>query len=384
MRILLYLHKPFLPTIDGGNAASKALYEQLVKEGHDVELLLHSTNKHPFKPELFKDVKTCVLQTKLNLNLIKASSSLLKNESYHFSRYRTKENRKRIRSFFQKEQFDVIILDGLFSAAFLKEIKSIHSSPIWLRMHNVEHQIWREEAKNAKNSLKRKYLELLTKQLKEEEEAIFKLVDGILSISKEDESQLANNIKEKTLHFPYIPPVAKKLYNPSKADFFHFGAMNWAPNQGSLEILESKLFPRILKSLPKAKLQVAGSFLNASKKPKSPNTKYRGYVDDLSEFFTESGILLAPMQTGSGVRIKIIQALSHGVPVVTTTKGAEGIPLKNGEGICIAENEEEFIKYALQLAQSEEQRRMTSAKAINIYKDLGRNINLTAIFADNE
>ena len=117
------------------------------------------------------------------------------------------------------------------------------------------------------------------------------------------------------------------------------------------------IFPEIRKTIPDAKLYIAGSSM-----PEEFQTSIEagieivGYLDSISDFMISKGIMLVPIQSGSGVKIKIIEGMNFGVPILTTPLGIEGIALENGKDVLIASNDTDFINAAIELNSLKELR----------------------------
>ncbi len=389
MKVLLLASKPFLPVLDGGNEASRALAQELLLADFELKAITFSSEKHPFHPELFNQGGWQKLQIEhfpvsLYMNPLKALLGLLSGTSYNLSRFSSKAWLSRIKTLLRENDFDIILFDSLFSAGDFEAIRSFSpNSKFIIRTHNVESNIWREKAENETLFPKKKYLSILASQLDKREKEILSKMDNVLPISLEDLHVFNSWGIQKTTLLPYFPEVGKGKYNSSTSNLIFMGSMNWQPNVEAHDQLVQSIFPEITEQFPNIKLLFAGGQQDQLKKSYAKNIEYRGFVDDKVTFLTENGILLAPIQSGSGVRIKIIEALSLGVPVVTTVKGAEGIPFESGDGIFIAKNEKEFIEFASKLILNEDVRKETSSKAITNLENWKRKYDLKSIFEGN-
>jgi glycosyltransferase involved in cell wall biosynthesis len=119
-----------------------------------------------------------------------------------------------------------------------------------------------------------------------------------------------------------------------------------------LEWLLKDIWPRIIKELPAAQLHVIGEWSAEEQSPFArPGVTFRGFVKELSPVL-QGGIMLVPLRIGSGLRVKILTALTLGVPVVTTSIGAEGLLVNDGTDILVADSPEPFAAAAVQLAKN--------------------------------
>jgi glycosyltransferase involved in cell wall biosynthesis len=132
--------------------------------------------------------------------------------------------------------------------------------------------------------------------------------------------------------------------------FFFIGGMDWAPNKEVAELLISVIFPRIKSKIPEALLTIAGS--GTDQLIEGEGISCLGFVPDSMEFMRNSGTLLLPLQSGSGVRIKLLEAMSIGAPIVTTNMGKEGIACL--DCMSVADSIDDFITEAIALNSNEE------------------------------
>jgi glycosyltransferase involved in cell wall biosynthesis len=128
------------------------------------------------------------------------------------------------------------------------------------------------------------------------------------------------------------------------------------------------VYPFILKSLPDANLIITGNHVNLTLS-RTENITFAGYVDDIKSLIASCDISIAPLWTGGGTRLKILEAMAFGIPVVATSKGAEGLAVQNGEHILISDEPQEFAEYVIQLFGNKELRRHISANALRLVKE---------------
>jgi glycosyltransferase involved in cell wall biosynthesis len=139
-----------------------------------------------------------------------------------------------------------------------------------------------------------------------------------------------------------------------RKDLLFVGGFNHQPNVDSMKWFTNEIFPRIINKIPDIKLYIIGS--NPTKEIEqlaSPNIIVVGYAKDLTSYFNTSRIFIAPLRYGAGVKGKISQSMSFGLPVVTTSIGAEGMNLLDGETVLIADDEEMFASKCIGLYENE-------------------------------
>lgn len=358
MRILHLSNKPVFPAVDGGCKAMQRTLECFKENEYTIKHVCISTEKHPFDPKAYpdyiKDPETVFLSTKLNP--FQATYHLLKGRSYHLSRFESKELEIKLKQLLQQEQFDVIFLESLYAATSIEVIRKNSNAKVVLRTHNVEFVLWERIAAQTTNRLKKWYINKLSDQLKKEEISILKKVDSIATLSADDRNFFRDlGIKTRIELIPIALPEVDTKSDYSSTSFFHLGSMNWKPNREAVQQLFNHIFPKIQAELPHAQLKIAGSFMSEFSMENLPNnTEIIGFVADSDLFYKEQGIFLCPIHSGSGVRIKILEAMNVGSPIITTKMGAEG--LISDAPVIIAEDDQEFVQSAIDLYRNEERR----------------------------
>jgi polysaccharide biosynthesis protein PslH len=389
MKLLLLTNKPFLPTVDGGTSATRAFINDLLSENFSVKHVTFSSEKHPFDNSLFAQEPWALLNTisipvKLKVNPFGAILALIRGKSYQLARFESIKMAEIVKELTSQSKYEFVILDSLYSAQMIELFKTFSpESKFILRSHNVESKLTEGKARETKNLFSKFYLTVLSKQLKKREKEILKHCDLVLSISDDDTQtfQSWGNAQIKTL--PFFPEQSDYMWKDNPNSFIHFGAMNWQPNIEAYSKLKNILFPEIVKSCPESILKVAGSFMDSLPASNNPAIQQLGFVKNKYEFLANNGILLAPVGSGSGVRVKIIEALSIGVPVITTETGAKGIPTENNNGLIICQSDEEFIKKAIELAGSSEKRELLSKSALLFFQKWRSDYSLKTIFAND-
>lgn len=333
----LYLaHKPPFPTADGGTFAMQRFIDCL--QDFDLDACILSTDKHPFPYEntTYYDENfqhTTVFQAKTKLNPLSLLIQTLSGKSYHFSRF---EN-EALMTFLNQNvhQYAYIFCDSIYAAIALKTLTHLHHKVI-VRSHNVEHHIWEDLARNSAGP-KKWLLQRMSRLMKTEELALLKQVRCVLSIIPEEVNYWKNHNISNVHYLPVSITVAENTTVGNEC--FFIGAMNWGPNKETVNYLTT-LF-KDEKQLQNISLHLAGSFSEKANET-STHIHYHGKVSQAETFMSTCGILVAPMFSGSGVKIKLLEALSLGCTVITNKKGAEGID-STAAGILLAETQEELI-----------------------------------------
>lgn len=348
MNLLQVTSKPPFPEKDGGCKAMAALANGLVRQGNVVQLLCIATKKHPFNITLFPPClteKTKSVFVNTSPSILKALFALAQNKSYNITRFNSPKMHQLVRQSLQQNKFDAIILDSLYATPYLPTILKNTACPIIYRAHNIEYELWEALAKTEKNILKKIYFQHLAQQLKEYEINIFTKVSGIACISPENAILIKNISKNKRVSYIPFSINDTRLNNSTfSKKLFFIGSFEWEPNTVGVKWFIKNVWSKIIDFDSEIEFHIAGKGMNR-KEWEGKNIVCHGEVEDAEKFIEPFFIMPVPLFSGSGVRIKIIEAMAAGKIIIATPKAAEGIPYTHQKNILIALSENEFIHY---------------------------------------
>ena len=352
MKVLQLCNKPPYPSVDGGTMAMDSITSGLLCEGCEVKVLTVETDKHPVRRELIpaeylKQTGLESVYVDLRVKPLPAIFAMLCGESYHVKRYVSEAFAAKLREILEKESFDIVHVESIFLTPYVPLIRKYSDAKIILRAHNVEHLIWRQVAQSCTNSLKRWYLKHLSLTLRAYELEHLNDYDGVVCITKNDAEVFRQaGCRKPVVSIPFgIDPGEVPNVEVEPDSLFHIGAMDWLPNQESIRWLLEEVWPVVHREVPQAKLYLAGrkmpsQWMNAT----IEGVSVIGEVPDAMYFIGSKKINVVPLLSGSGIRVKIIEAMSIGKTVITTTVGAQGIDYTDGENILIADTPEQFAR----------------------------------------
>ena len=354
MRILQLCNKPPFPPKDGGCIAMNNVTQGLLAAGHEVKLLTAYTHKHDLELHNLSeeyigstDIEGVFIDTQINL--IDAFSSLITQDSYNVSRFFSPDLDIRLADILKRQNFDVVHLESLFMAPYIGTIWRFSKAKIVLRSHNLEYLIWERIAAGTKNRAKKAYLKYLSKKLKDYELSVINQVDGVASISQQDmEKYQALGCDKPMVNIPFgvsIKNYPVAVHDVPKPTLFHIGAMDWRPNlEGILWFLED-VWPILSMNHQDIELHLAGRGLHEDMLPENQsNVIVHGEVESATEFMSSHSLMIVPLLSAGGIRVKIIEGMAAGKAVVSTAVGAEGIDYTKDQDIVIADTANEMIK----------------------------------------
>jgi glycosyltransferase involved in cell wall biosynthesis len=312
-----------------------------------VDYLTLSTHKHAFNASAYEKLNLPNdsfqgIHIDTRIKLIPAFFSLLTRKSYHTKRFFQPHVAELLLAKLTANNYDVVIFESLYAAIYTPIIRKVFKGKVCYRSHNLEFRIWEDLAKNERNPLKAWYVNQLAKSLEKEERMLWNQVDVILPISQGDTEFIEQATKTKVHYLPSSMPKNSKEIIWKENRMCFLGAFDWEPNVEAVKWFIDAIFPILLKDNPELEFHVAG------RKSKDIPVEYRrknviihGFVEDPLEFIAENGLFVAGLQSGSGIKMKILEAMSIGAPCVLTTKAAEGLAIESI--IPVHKNKESFI-----------------------------------------
>ena len=369
MKILQFCKKTPVPPKDGESIAIHQLSKAFVENNSDLHIFSLLTPKHSKKTSefylekakySFQNIDTSISYFKMLTNIF------FSRKSYIVKRFFDKNANEKLKEILLSEKFDIIQLEGVFLAYYIPTIRKYSKAKIVLRAHNLEFKIWERFAENE-SFLKKFYLKnILIPRLKNLENETAKKVDCIVPISSVDEKffrKLNTNKAIKTLPVAYeINKQESKL--PSVFSVGFIGGLDWLPNSEGVKWFLKNVWKEFVKIKPKAIFNLAGrNFPKRYYDLQDTNLFIFGEIDNAQEFTLDNSIMIAPILSGSGMRVKIIEAMALGRTVLSTSVGAEGIKYENNKNIFVANTAKEWIKILVKLAENEEILKKVSKEA---------------------
>lgn len=352
MRILQLCYKPPFPPVDGGTLAIDSVTQGLISSGCSVKVLTVSTYKHPFDekkitPEYRRDTAIESVYIDTRVKPLPAVVALLCGESYHVKRYVSSEFTKKLVEILKSGSFDVVHVESIFLTPYVATIREHSNARIVLRTHNIEHRIWRQLSNGERNFFRKRYLKHLALSLEHYEREHINEYDGVISITEQDSVALKEMGCRKpmvTVPFAINPGEQSEGTSVEPMSLFHIGSMDWKPNVEAIDWFLTSVWPLLHREMPQVRLYLAGRHMPQ----RLVDCRYEGVtivgeVEDAIGFMASKSVNIVPLLSGSGIRVKILEAMSIGKPVVATSVAARGICYTDGKDILIADTPEQFV-----------------------------------------
>jgi len=246
--------------------------------------------------------------------------------------------------------YDIVICEWTPYAIFIKDIPKLKKIIV---AHNIESSIWARYEANASNPLTRLYISIQRKKIEAFERRCFSWANGATAVCKKDAEVIKGfrvscpvEIIENGVDVSYFKP----WHQPADGNMIVFtGAMDWRPNQDAATYFVNEILPLIRQRRPLVKLAFVGRQppKHILKLAKIPGVAVTGTVDDVRPYIAKAALCIVPLRIGGGSRLKILEAMAMEKPVVSTSIGAEGLQVRDGKNILIADSPEDFAKAVL-------------------------------------
>jgi glycosyltransferase involved in cell wall biosynthesis len=248
---------------------------------------------------------------------------------------------QQLRSLLVREQFDLVILESSYTGVFLDLIRNCSKAKVILRSHNIEHQLWRKRI-NQFHFLQRRMMRRWVKMFEKEEINLWRKVDAIISISQPEQGKISS---QSSVPVYYIPSSVhmESASHFSVPAFYFIGAMDWEPNREAMNWFLSEIWPAFYKRNPHVAFHLAGKGLSIDEYSEIRGLVNHGFVRNSDEFLQDKHILINPLRTAQGIRIKALEAVGKGKVIISTQVGMEGLPFLPGNHYLRADSVDEFV-----------------------------------------
>ncbi len=379
MRILLLSNKSPWPPKDGGSSATLGLIKGLSRSGAEVTVLAINTSRHHADTDKVAEK----LGSKTDLHLVNLNTGInpvrliinlfFSSKPYNIYRFRSKKYGKKL-SEILKDHYDIIQIEGLAMTIYFDQIRKVSDTKVIFRPHNIENKIWAELSSEPCNIVHRLYFRNIASRLEKYETAILNKFDAVVPITGTDH----NWFKKAGLNIPSLV-IPSGIFNTHREagyelnlSVFFIGALDWLPNIYGIKWFLRKVWPLIASEEAGATFHIAGR--GCSKRMaryfKAARIFYHGEVESSASFIGKYSVMVVPLFSGSGLRIKIIEAMGAGRSIVATPVAADGIIFRNGKDLFIASDPGKFAGRVLALLKNKELRNETGRQAMeNVIKN---------------
>ncbi|HUE84275.1 MAG TPA: glycosyltransferase [Pyrinomonadaceae bacterium] len=266
---------------------------------------------------------------------------------YAIRKYKSAQMTAAITDVASKGRFDVIICDFLAPAVNLpRNLKT----PVVLFQHNVEAAIWQRHYEVQQNLVKKRYLYRQWWKMQRFERDACRRVDCVIAVSEADaETMQRDHGLARVYDIPtgvdvdFFKPTSTVATRPNSLVFT--GSMDWLPNEDAMQYFINEIMPVVRQAVPDLRLTIVGrspypSLVELAQRDTA--IAVTGRVDDVRPYIEEATAFIVPIRIGGGTRLKIYEAMAMEKPVISTTVGAEGLPVRDGVDLMLADDPKAF------------------------------------------
>jgi len=272
---------------------------------------------------------------------------------YVVKKYYSEDLRDKVRALAGESDFDIIHCDSLQMSLNLKGVGGL---PKVLTEHNVETRIWQRYAETERNPLKKAYINIQSRKMRDYEVKTCGSFDRCVAVSEVDKDILTENGSAKDVAV-VTNGVDCEYFKPQDTEvkqhrLVFTGSLDWIPNEDGMLYFLKEIYPFVKKEIPDVGITIVGRSPGGRLKElaaKDSSVNLTGRVEDVRPHVAEGEVFIAPLRIGGGTRLKILEAMAMGKAVVSTSVGAEGIDAENGKEIMIADKPEEFAQSVIRL-----------------------------------
>ncbi len=273
------------------------------------------------------------------------------------------------------DKYDAVFIDHYLMFQY---IPKGFKGKIILHQHNAEYVMWQRLAVNELNWLKKIMITMEYRRIRTYEKQMCIEADAILALPNDTEKLVGLGIESKKFYQTYHPgdtylfEAPPMSFRQTKKSLLYIGTLTWEANVDGLIWFLEKIWPDIKSANPEIRLSIVGK--NPNKRlieltKDDPSIVLVGFAEDLEKYYSSSRVFIAPLRFGSGIKVKVVNALCRGIPTVTTSIGVEGLDLKHEKEVMVADNPFDFAECVNRLMRDEKLWQRIANKSRELMKE---------------
>ena len=353
MKILFLTHRVPFPQNGGYPIVICNTIRGLVNLGHQVSLisLCAKKNYHDFNEEdkdLIAKINYQSFDIDTTVSVFDVAVNLLSKTSFNIDRWYDEDFEKLLIKELKKVKYDIIQFEGLPVSLYMGAVRKNSKARLIYRLHNIENQIWQRLSQQKSDPFKKSYLKMHAKRIKNYELQQLNKFDAIAVFTRQDKGMLLEygtkipiEIFPVGIHIEHYKPDFTKTEFPT---LFFLGSLDWMPNREGIEWFLENFKQELTDGDLRVRFYVAGNDIPERFDDYEVLGKIfiQGEVDDALEFVNSKSVMIVPLLSGGGMRVKIVEGMAMQKCIISTSLGAEGINFENGVNILIANDQDEF------------------------------------------
>ena len=287
------------------------------------------------------------------------AKSYMQGVPINFVRNYHKELEEVIHAWLANDNYDYVFVDHYEMFQYIPE--NVKAKTI-MHEHNAEFVMWERYSEVSPNPLKKLVTYLESKRIKKHEKEFCQRANMVLA--NPNDQEILSDLTNGNSHIEKIIPCGEDFmlewpdleWDKTEESLLYIGSLGWEANvDGLIWFLEEGWEPLKAKK-PNAKFYIVGGKPDArivALAEKYPDVIMTGFVDDLEDYYGKCRVFLTPLRFGSGVKLKVMNAMFRGMPVVTTPIGSEGMPVENGTHLFHTHSMKDFVEYSAKLLEDQ-------------------------------
>lgn len=377
MNILQVTPRIPAPPNDGGAVYIYNTTKHLHQLGHQIQIASLISNKHPQDiKELSEFGKVYATEGGFSgYSILAALKSFITFKpitiSHRMDRSRMLESLNQVTT-----TPDIILLEGLHTAEFLDDIREkFPGTPVVLRQSNVEYLLFKRNGQKSSSIFLKCFYLIQSQLMKHYEINALKKADAVTAITGFDKNIFTNHLPDLNC---FISPAGADIpqsinLSDQRKDHLMLAISNWRwkPNYDGLVWFLNEVWPSLSIKHPKLRFEIIGEGLTEDfqKQYKHPNIQFRGFVNDIDPIRASATFFIAPLFSGSGMKLKVVEGMAFGLPIVTTEIGAEGINIEDGTHYLQANSAGDFSDKISLLLEDKNLRDHLSNNAVQVVRE---------------
>jgi glycosyltransferase involved in cell wall biosynthesis len=376
MRILWVKAGKLLPVDTGGKIRSYNLLRQLASRHHLVLLSYYGgARDEAYEHDITEHLPGAeTIHTGAPESGLAQAGDYLRRLSrrapYAVTKFTSAAVAHRVKGCMDAGRFDVMVCDFLSASLnFPRELQT----PSVLFQHNVESALWRRQAQHEPGLLKRVAFKLEAAKMSRYERAAVSRFHHVIAVSEHDRALMSE--MTDAARISVVPTGvdlaqyraaatedekgaahAQAVENEAPLVVF-LGSMDWEANIDGVDYFCRDIWPAVLRSVPEARFRIVGRNPHPRvRKLVNDSVEVTGTVPSVIDHLREAAVFVVPLRVGGGTRLKIFEAMATGKAVVSTTIGAEGLEVKHGQDILLADDAKTFADSVIMLLRDREAR----------------------------
>ncbi len=320
--------------------------KHLALRGHQMKMVVFGTEEAASLEELRQYCDLSVVKHNTNSSWNGALVNVISRIPYTVSKYHTDAMFQKLSEIVIHSHIDIVHVDFLHMAVYGIFLKKKYGLPVILREHNVDSLIMERFARNQKNRLLRWYANLQHKKLLQYEPKTCEQFDCCVMMTAEDEQRLramSDRVRMAVIPAGVDIPATTGQASEEPKNILFLASLDWLPNVDGFFWFYDNVLPLVLREEPQIHVSIVGKGHSPRLQQLThPNIRFIGFVEEVAPYIQAAQICVVPLFAGGGMRIKILEMLAHRKCVVSTSVGCEGIEVKNGRELLIADEAAAF------------------------------------------